>query len=143
MSDKKLWAKIGTKISSVVGIITGTAVGDKNALDVFVQSGTVTGELTPTGLKNGGLHTEVTIDHTDWYPLPASNLTSRNQINVQNFSGAEVKINHGSVKPVVGYVGMRIPDQNERFYQITDGITIWARAEPLAGSIVLDVEEIS
>ena len=123
-------------------VTTTNETGDKCALDVAVKSGSVTGEFTPSGLKDGGLYTAVTIDDSSWTALPATALTGRNQINIQNFTGFEIKINH---KNTGGYAnnGMRIVDSSERFYQITDALVIYARAESGAGSVVLDIEEIA
>lgn len=99
------------------------------------------GSFKPSGLNIGGLHTKVTITDSGWTALPASALSQRNQINIQNFSGFEIKVNFSS--GIVGYEGMRIPSNTERFYQITDSIVIYARAEAGAGSVDIDVEEIA
>jgi len=125
--------------------ITKTDVaGDKVALDVAVKEliGNITGSFTPGGLQNEGKYTPVTINDSSWTPIPATAQADRNQINIQNFTGYEVKINHTGTG---GYDnnGMRIPDQTERFYQIKDSIVIYARATTGAGSVVLDVEELS
>lgn len=125
--------------------VTGTALpGDKFALDVAIPAGSitgVTGEFQPTGLQNAGRHTEVALNDVGWVQLPNTSLADRNQINIQNNSGFEIKVNYDPSIP--GYTGMRIPDQSERFYQITDGIPIYAKAIPGAGTIAVDVEELS
>lgn len=95
----------------------------------------------PGGLMNSGRHQEVSISDSGWTALPSSPLSGRHQINIQNFSGYEVKINADN--SVSGYIGMRIPDSNERFYQVTDSIVLYAKAESGAGSIVIDVEELA
>lgn len=122
--------------------VTGTPItGEKFALDVVIANA-IAGSFSPSGLKNGGLHQEITINETTWTQLPAAALTARNQINIQNFSGSEIKINLDN--GVGGYIGMRIPNNTERFYQITDAIALYAKSEPGSGSsVVIDIEEIS
>jgi len=102
-------------------------------------TGTLTGEIKPTGLNTGGRVTEVTIDSTAWYPLPATALLNRNAIAIQNLSGKEVKVNFDP--GVAGYIGMVISDGSERTYDITDAIIIYAKSS--SGSAVLNIEEIA
>lgn len=56
--------------------------------------GGITGTLRPSGLNTGGKITEVELNSTTWTALPLIPLANRNAINVQNFSGVEVKINY-------------------------------------------------
>ena len=143
--NKSIWAKITNAAGQVFGnFVTGTKKGDKHLLDVSVQEliGEVSGTFTPSGLQNEGKYTSVTINDTSWAPVPPTGQVGRNQINIQNFTGYEVKINHTGSGAYANN-GMRIPDQNERFYQIAEGIVIYARAESGSGSIVIDVEELS
>lgn len=124
--------------------ITGTESGDKRLLDVAVKEGSIDGEFTPSGLKNGGKVTVVTIDDLSWTMLPPTALTNRNQINIQNFSNFEIKVNFADFATLpAGYEGMRVPNNTERFYQITDQIAIYAKAESGSGSIQIEVEELS
>lgn len=119
--------------------ITGTELpDDKTALDVNILEGSVTGELTPSGLKNGGKITVVTLNATTWTALPLTAMPLRNQINIQNFSGVEIKCHFDNT--TVGYVGMRVPSNTERFYQITDSINVYAKSQ--SGTIEIEVEEI-
>ena len=116
--------------------------GDKVAIDVAVKElvGNLTGSFSPSGLTIAGEFTQVSINDTGWTLVPATALTDRNQINIQNFTGFEVKIRFDNTG---GYLGMRIPDSSERFYQITESILIYARAESGAGTVTLDVEELA
>lgn len=106
-----------------------------------VTTGSLTGEIRPTGLNNGGLVTEVTLNETTWEPLPTAALTDRNTIAVQNRSGKEIKVNYSDA--VSGYVGMVIADGSERTYDITDAIIIYGKVAPGGGNAVVNVEEIS
>jgi len=145
MSNKGLWAKLTRVIGGVGSDVTGTAVtGNKHALDVAVKEliGEVTGTFTPGGLQAEGKYTAVDIDDTSWTVIPTVAQTDRNQINIQNFTGFEVKINHTGAGAYVNN-GMRIPDQSERFYQITDALVVYARAASGSGTVKLDVEELA
>ncbi len=107
-----------------------------------LPGGTVEGEFTTTGLKTGGLITEVTITSTGWTKLPATPLANRNAIAVQNQATVEMKINYVSGASG-GYVGMKVPaTTGERFYQITDGIEIYGRLISGADQVVI-VEELA
>ena len=123
--------------------VTKTDVaGDKVALDVAIKEGTgISGDFTPGGLRNAGLYTAVSIPDNAWVAIPSTALTDRNQINIQNFTGFEMKVNHSGTG---GYAdnGMRIPSGTERFYQITEGIAVYARMAPGAGTQTIDVEEL-
>jgi hypothetical protein len=63
---------------------------------------------------------------------------NRNAINIQNYSGSQIKINYVSN---VGYIGTLINDNSERNYDITEHIQLYARAE--VGAPVIILEEIS
>lgn len=112
--------------------------GTKRALHVAI-AGALAGSFSPSGLNVGGLHTVVSINSSTWTALPATALTNRNQINIQNYSGVEIKLNYDNT--VVGYVGVVLADQAERFYQITDSIVIYAKSS--AGTVNVDVEELA
>jgi hypothetical protein len=98
-----------------------------------------TGTFSPSGLQNGGLVTIVTINNTTWTAVPAIPLSNRNAISIINRSGQEVKINYSN--SVVGYVGVPIDDNSERFYDIKDSILLYAKSQ--TSSCTLIVEEIS
>jgi hypothetical protein len=99
----------------------------------------ITGEVSTSGLKNGGRISEVTIDSSAWFPLPAIPLANRNSIGIQNPSDTPIKINYDNTQ--IGFVGVLIPAGGERFMDIKDAIPIYAKAQ--SGSVVLNVEEIS
>lgn len=100
---------------------------------------TVTGTITPSGLTVGGLITIVAIDNLTWTALPATPLANRNAINVQNYTGQEIKLQFNS--GTVGYVGVIIPINGERQYAITDDILVYAKSAVSAVSLI--VEEIA
>lgn len=97
--------------------------------------------FSPSGLNIGGKVSEIAINDTTWTALPTTPLASRNAINIQNRSGFEIKINYDQT--TVGYVGIAIDDQNERSYDITENIIIYAKAKAGSGSVTVTVEEIA
>lgn len=102
-------------------------------------SGTITGTIKPTGLNTAGKVTEVTVNDTTWTALPATALSARNAIGIQNLSGQTIKINFDNA--VVGFVGMVIANGSERTYDITDAIIVYAKCQ--SGTAVVNIEEIS
>lgn len=127
-----------TECSSKGVTTTEISEADKNALDVVIANA-ISGSFRPSGLNVEGVHYEVEINDSTWTPLPATPLAGRNQINIQNFTGVEIKINFDV--GVSGYVGMRIPNNTERFYQVTDSIIVYAKSS--SGTVDLDVEELA
>jgi hypothetical protein len=101
--------------------------------------GTLTGEIRPSGLTNGGKVTEVTINSATWTALPPTALTDRNALGIQNVSAQDIKINFDN--GVSGFVGMVIGPGSERTYDITDQIVVYAKSS--SGTITINVEEIS
>lgn len=101
------------------------------------NGGSVT--ATPGGLLNGGLHTVVELVDFEWRPIPPTALPDRNAMRIQNFSGGEMKTNYSS--SIVGYVGMRVVNQGEAFWDIKDSVVLYGRSQN--GTINIDVEEIS
>lgn len=98
------------------------------------------GTFSPQGLQVGGRVTEVMINDVTWTALPGTALTARNAISIQNVSGFEMKVNYD---PGVGYIGMLLPNTNERYYDIKDNIVIYGRAVSGAGSVMVTIEEIA
>jgi len=96
-------------------------------------------ETRPSGLNIAGKITETTINSTSWSPLPATTLTDRNAISIQNVSGVEIKINYDNT--VTGYVGMVIANNSERYIDVGDNIIIYAKSA--SGTPTLNIEEIS
>lgn len=101
--------------------------------------------IHPTGLNNGGKVTKVTVTDAAWTALPPTPLTGRNAIRVQNQSTSQIRTNYDFTGPLpAGYEGMWVKPNGETFYDITDSVVIYAKAEPGAGSITeILVEEIS
>lgn len=99
----------------------------------------VKGEIKTTGLTTAGAITVVTLSDASWTKLPATNLTDRNAISIQNQSLFEMKIRYDSSG---GYIGVIIPAGGERYYDITDDIDIYGRLES-GGSGDAVVEELS
>ena len=106
--------------------------------DVIVRTSGA-GTFSLTGLNNGGLVTEITLNPTTWTALPTTALANRNAMSIQNRSGLEIKINYNNT--VVGYVGIAMSDGDERMYDITDAIVIYAKS--ISGTPTITVEELS
>lgn len=106
---------------------------------VRVAGTNFTGSFSPSGLINGGIITEVTIDNVSWTPLPATPLDDRNALSIQNYTGQQIKLNYDN--SVVGYVGVILDDQQERQYDIKDTIIIYAKS--MTSTCTVIVEEIS
>lgn len=120
--------------------VTATDVtGNKVALDVKLNDSSV--GATTSGLTIAGKITIVPIDDTNWTALPAAPLANRNAICIQNQSATEMKVQFDAL--TVGYVGMIIPANSERFYDITDSIILYGKCSTGAGPINVAVEEIS
>ena len=125
--------------SSQTYIRLETKLSYKDSIQPTDGSGSLSGTFTPSGLRTGGLVTEVTLNSTTWTALPATALANRNAISLQNLSGLEVKVNYSS--GVSGYVGMVLANGSERFYDITDDIVLYAKSS--SGTPTINVEEIA
>lgn len=101
--------------------------------------GVVEGNFSFSGLRIGGRITEVILNDSTWVALPATALTDRNSISIQNISGTEMKIQYDNT--TVGYKGVAIGAGGERFYDLTDAIVIYAKA--LTGTPTIIVEELA
>lgn len=114
---------------------------DKPAVRIINCGGPII--TTPSGLTVAGRVTIVSITSVGWTVLPATALTDRNAITIQNTGGTEIKLNYdiSGSPPVIGYVGVIMPVDGERFYDITDDIKIYARAA--SGSPSITVEELA
>ena len=85
-----------------------------------------------------GLFTAVPITNTGWTALPATPLSGRVAIAIQNKTGQNVKVNF---QQPAGYVGMELEDNDERNYDLTDGLIIYAKSED--SNVELWIEEIA
>lgn len=101
-----------------------------------------------SGLNIEGRVTRVTLNDTTWtalersgstYPTGAGALSNRNAIAVQNFSGIEIRLNYDNTEATTHGVVMR--NGSERYYDITDDITIYAKAT--TGNPEIIIEEIA
>lgn len=111
---------------------------------VKVTGSGFSGSFSQSGLTVGGKYTEVTVTDAAWAALPATPLAGRNAIGIQNYSGSEIKINYDYTAALpAGYVGMVIPNGNEKYYGIRDTILIYAKAEAGAGSVTIGIEELA
>ena len=102
-------------------------------------SGEVSGEFTPSGLRIAGRVTEVVLSDTAWTALPPVPLDNRNALNIQNYSGTQIKINYDPSIP--GYIGVIVDDQSMRNMDVKNTIMVYAKAE--IGNPVIIVEELS
>jgi hypothetical protein len=110
---------------------------DDNPLDGNIS---VTGTFTPSGLRNAGRVTEVLLSTTEWTALPPGGpLADRNAINIQNYSGDEIRLNYSNTIP--GFTGIILNDQSERAIDVKGTIQIYAKAQ-IGGSVII-VDEIS
>jgi hypothetical protein len=98
----------------------------------------IEGSFSPSGLRTAGKITVVELTDSEWRPLPATALSDRNAIAIQNKSGVEMKINYTNT---VGYEGIVIENNGERFYDITDEIIIYGRLT--SGTFNVNIEELS
>lgn len=106
---------------------------------VRVTGTNFSGSFSLTGLTVGGLVTVVTINNSTWTALPATALANRNQINIQNESGQNIKLNYDN--SVSGFVGILVKNETERQYAIRDTIVIYAKSE--SSSCNITVEELA
>ena len=109
--------------------------------DCLIQGNYITGTLKVSGLTIGGRVSVVTINDTTWSPLPLVPLDNRNAIGIQNTAGFEIKLQYDAA--TVGYVGVKMGIEGERYYDITESIPIYARSAPGSGSVQVVIEEIA
>lgn len=98
------------------------------------------GVVGVSGLTIAGKITVVTLNDVGWTALPAVPLVQRNQINLQNDSGFDFKLQYNPL--TAGYVGFKIADGVERQYGITDTIIVYGKFQP-GGAGSITVEELS
>lgn len=98
----------------------------------------VSGSFSLAGPSTGGLITEITVNSTTWTRLPATDLTGRKALSIQNFSGQTCKLNYDNA--AAGFVGVYMPTSSERQYD-QDDIAIYAKCT--SGTATLVVEEIA
>lgn len=126
MTDKVIGALFVDRAEPI-----GESLDDDNRYALHTKSNIST-------VKLGGVISEIVLNSTTWTPLPASALTKRKAICIQNRSGKEIKINY--TQPV-GYTGIVIPDGGERFYDAGPEIIFYAKSSAAAATI--NIEEIA
>jgi hypothetical protein len=102
----------------------------------------ITGNInaTPVGVITTVKHTVVSINNTTWTALPATKLSGRFALLVQNQSGVEIKLNGDNT--TVGYIGYRMADGNDKYYyNILEDFTLYAKSS--AGTVNILVEEVA
>lgn len=120
-------------------------VGGKNALDVNVKGGTVTGSIQPEGLNIAGRNTTLSVSTTA-IPLPAIPLANRNAMSIRNLSQTDVLYigfdSSVTADSVVGITSGWQLGPNEGFnIDVQGSIPIYGIAA--SGSILVQVMELS
>jgi len=109
---------------------------DGNASLVSILAQLVSGlNTTPSGLTIGGKITEVTLNSLTWTALPTTALTDRNGLAFQNPNGVEVKIGFDNTE--TGYVGWAVNASGEFFIDVSDSITVYAKASSGTPKLVI------
>ena len=128
LSKKKIVVKIISRENAIVA-------GTKYAKEIFAIKGCRAKIITNDGTKikpNQDI-IEITVNAEKILTC------DRNALNIQNNSGIEIKINY--VNTIATYTGIAIADGSERYYDITESIIIYAKAQ--SGTPKIVVEEIA
>lgn len=96
-------------------------------------------DAVPSGLATAGRITEVTLNDTGWTALPATALTDRNGMGIQNPNSTQIKLNFDNSEP--SFIGWSVNANGEAFIDIRDSVVIYARAA--SGSPVITIMEVS
>lgn len=97
------------------------------------------GKLATQGLSRSGKITTVLLNTLTWSALPASSLTLRNTIAIQNRTGQDIRLNFDPLAPISD--GWLLPDQYERSYPIAENVLIYAVST--VSSVSITVEELA
>lgn len=126
-----------TSDPSEAELITQTDVtGGKHALDVAIKEGSVA--AVPGGLSTAGLITEVTLSTASWKALPPTAQVGRNSMAFQNLTADVISVNFTTPGSTVGW---KVNPNGEFFIDVTDSITVYAKA--LTGTPTITVMELS
>ena len=128
-TDQKQTAVTGTDVT-VSGV-------DKRALDTFLAGGSVS--AVPSGLSIAGKITTVTLGTGGWTALPATPLTARNSMAIQNLTSDQIILNFVSTVGVT--LGWTVNPNGEYFIDITEDIILFGRA--ITGTPAIIVKELS
>lgn len=121
-------------------LVTKDTIVPANTRPLPVElEGSSTISAIPSGLTIAGRITIVSINNLTWTALPATALANRNAICILNTSAVEIKLQYDNT--TIGYVGVPLAVTNQRFYDITDDIIIYAKSS--AGTVDITVEELS
>lgn len=83
--------------------------------------------------------TEIELSDSAWTPLPATALTYRKSLAIQNVSGVTVYLGYDPDE--AGTVGITLVDQAERQYDYGPDVIVYAKAA--SGTPTVTVEEVS
>lgn len=111
---------------------------DARGVTVEFPDGTVV-NARPKGLRTEGRVSTVAITTGSWSALPTTPLPNRNAVSVQNQTSQNVLINYNNTAPAGE--GMILLPGDERSYDISNEIILYARATVSSGS--LNVEELA
>lgn len=89
-------------------------------------------------LNVGGVMSSVDLNPTTWTALPASPLSTRKTIAIQNQSAGEIKLSYSDSTP--GYVGVAIAVGGERVYNLTADVQLYGKC--VSGTATIIVEEV-
>ncbi len=89
----------------------------------------------PSGLTIGGKNTLITLVDSGWTKLPATNLTSRNTIGIQNNSLVDIAINFVASGIVTD--NWQLGPGGEFFTDITDGIDLFGRSSSGSATVIV------
>jgi hypothetical protein len=99
---------------------------------VIVKS-SVSGTITPSGLRTAGSFIEISINSTTWTLVTVTSLL-RNHIWLQNQSDVQMKINPANTDP--GYVGIILDVGQSANMDIQDDISMYVKSESGTGKVL-------
>lgn len=112
---------------SAAKIQTGSVVpGDKVAADTVVLN-TVDGDVSIKGLGEAAQVSRITLTNTNWTALPASALSDRRTIMIQNQSGNGSTILLNFTNTAAANLGFRVLDGGHREILLSASIIIYGR----------------
>jgi hypothetical protein len=111
-------------------LVTTSTEAGKVGLDVSIIKGSITGEFSPTGLRNALKTSRIAVTTTTPIAIPATPQTDRNGMSIRNL-GPNVVWIAGSITDTPGLAGTSYPKNpgEEIFLDIRDDIVIYACVE--------------
>lgn len=107
--------------------------------EAIIRTELTAGESSQTSLKLAGRVSEVQLNPVTWTPLPAIPFDRRKSLNIQNYSGIDIKLNFDNT--VSDFKGVLLRDSSERAYNIEGSIVLYAKSQ--TANPVIVVEEIA